>query len=117
MQHIPSHTTSNLELNLPRPDWAAPFGKKNISPAVWFAQKFPDQATQFGCPVLEMRETSCDGFSRLTPIAPNIDFFAAMLGGDFMLGHSVIYFEPEMQFYYREPVLNIYKPTTPEKLQ
>jgi hypothetical protein len=26
-------------------------------------------------------------------------------------------FEPEMQFYYREPIQNIYKPTTPEKLQ
>jgi hypothetical protein len=64
-----------------------------------------------------MRESSCDGFSRVNPISINVDFFAGMLGGDKRLGHSVIYFEPELQFYYREPVPNIYKPTTPEKLQ
>ena len=62
-----------------------------------------------------MRQSACDGFSRVTPVSINTDFFAAILGGDSRLGHSVIYFEPEMQFYYREPVLNIYKPTTPEK--
>jgi len=117
MQNIlPTHlTTTALELNLPEPEWAAK--KQTLTPAIWFAKKFPDQTNQFGCPFLEMRQTSCDGFSRVNPVAPNIDFFAAMLGGDSRLGHSVVYFEPELQFYYREPIQNIYKPTTPEKLQ
>src|ERR1019366_4505977 len=64
-----------------------------------------------------MRESSSDGLARITPLAPNLDFFAAMLGGDIKLGHSVVYFEPEMQFYYKEPLLQLYKPTSPEKLQ
>ena len=64
-----------------------------------------------------MRQTSCDGFSRITPISINLDFFAGMIGGDFRLGHSVVYFEPEMQFYYYEPGQKLYKPTSPEKLQ
>jgi hypothetical protein len=55
--------------------------------------------------------------THVTPIALNHDFFAGLLGGDVKLNHSVIYYEPEMQFYYREPVQNIYKPTTAEKLQ
>ena len=110
-------TSTTLELNLPKPDWAGQISKQPRTPAIWFAEKFPDQVNQFGCPFLEMRQSNCDGFSRVNPVAPNIDFFAAMLGGDSRLGHSVVYFEPELQFYYREPVLNIYKPTTPEKLQ
>lgn len=111
--------TSTIELNLPRPktwgDDQAPIKPK--TPALWFADKFPDQVKQFGSPFLEMRETNCNGFALVTPIAPNIDFFAAMLGGDSGLGHSIVYFEPEMQFYYREPVLQLYKPVSPEKLQ
>jgi len=117
MQTFSTTTSARLELNLPKPEWAATISKQTITPAIWFAQKFPDQANQFGCPFLEMRESSCDGFSRITPISINHDFFAAMLGGDARLGHSVVYFEPELQFYYREPVQNLYKPTSPEKLQ
>jgi hypothetical protein len=109
--------TARLELNLPKPEWAAELSRQTITPAVWFAKLFPTQTNQFGCPLLEMRQSSCDGFSRVTPISLNIDFFAAMLGGDPDLHHSVVYFEPEMQFYYFEPVQTIYLPTTPEKLQ
>jgi len=116
MQNLPLNPSSaRLELNLPEPEWST--ARQTITPSIWFAQKFPDQTNQFGCPFLEMRQTSCDGFSHVTPVSINLDFFAGMLGGDKSLGHSVVYFEPEMQFYYREPVLNIYKPTTPEKLQ
>jgi len=117
MQTVSTTTSARLELNLPKPEWAATITKQTITPAIWFAQKFPDQVNQFGCPFLEMRESSCDGFSRITPISINHDFFAAMLGGDARLGHSVVYFDPEMQFYYREPVQHLYKPTSPEKLQ
>lgn len=87
------------------------------TPSEWFAVKFPGQALKYGCPFLELRETSGDGFSNVTPISINLDFFAGMLGGDIRLGHSIIYFEPEMQFYYRESMLQLYKPTSPEKLQ
>jgi hypothetical protein len=107
-------TLSALELNLPKPEWQAT--RQTLTPSIWFAQKFP-AALQFGCPFLETRQTTCDGFSRVNPVSLNHDFFAAMLGGDPVLHHSVVYYEPEMQFYYREPVQNLYKPTTQEKLQ
>src|SRR5476649_2880939 len=106
MQNLyPDQTSTRLELNLPQPQWAAT--RQNLTPAIWFAQHFPEQTNQFGRSFLEMRESSCDGFSRVNPISINIDFFAAMLGGDSRLGHSVIYFEPELQFYYYEPLENI----------
>jgi len=93
-----------LELNLPKSKQWGEQTSNPRTPSEWFADKFPEQVAQYGCPFLEMRQTSCDGFSHITPIAPNIDFFAAMLGGDSRLGHSVVYYEPEMQFYYFEPL-------------
>ena len=114
-----NYTTQTLELNLPKPNHWTEDRVPNLprTPSEWFSLKFPEQVKQFGCPFLEMRETSCDGFSAVTPIAPNLDFFASVLGGDKRLGESVVYFEPEMQFYYFEPVLQLYKTTSPEKLQ
>ena len=114
-----NYTTQTLELNLPKPNHWTDERVPNLpkTPSEWFGFKFPEQVKQFGSPFLEMRETSCDGFSAVTPIAPNLDFFASVLGGDKRLGESVVYFEPEMQFYYFEPVLQLYKPTSPEKLQ
>ncbi len=108
-------TFTRLELNLPH----SSFFEKPLpkTPSEWFALKFPDAANKFGCPFLEMRQTSCDGFLRIVPVSINIDFFACSLGGDSGLNHSVIYFEQEMQFYYFEPLQNLYRPTTPEKLQ
>jgi len=105
-----------LELNLPKQHWLHE-RTQPTTPAEWFAQKFPDAARRFGCPFLEMRQTTHDGFNKITPIALNLDFFAGSLAGDSKLGHSVIYYEPEMQFYYFEPMQQIYKPTSPEKLR
>lgn len=110
---------NTLELNLPKKRmWAEEqIVVKPRTPSEWFAERFPEQIKQYGCPFLELRESTCDGFTRVMPISINVDFFAAMLGGDLRLGHSVVYFEPEMQFYYLEPVLQLYKPTSAEKLQ
>jgi hypothetical protein len=114
----PDTAIGTLELNLPLTGQAALFQREKIETAsIWFAKRFPDVVKNHGVPFVEVRETSRDGFSRVTPISINIDFFAGMLAGDPALNHSVVYFEPEMQFYYREPVQGIYKPTTAEKLQ
>jgi len=108
-------TFTRLELNLPQTS----FFEKPLprTPSEWFALKFPEAVNKFGCPFLEMRQSSVDGFVRIVPVSINLDFMAGMLGGDSGLGHSVVYFESEMQFYYFEPVLQLYKPTTQEKLQ
>src|ERR1700744_3389399 len=111
---------TSLELNLPRPkrwieeELAKP---KPPTPSEWFATRFPEQAKLYGCPFLEMCGFNQEGQRCVNPVKINIDFFAAMLGGDIKLGHSIIYFEPEMQFYFKEPFSRIYMPTTPDKLQ
>lgn len=111
-------TIGTLELNLPKFNWMEQNEKKPPrTPSHWFALKFPDAASKYGCPFLELHQSTCDGFNKFTAVSINIDFFAGMLGGDATLGHAVVYFEPEMQFYYFEPLQKIYKPTTAEKLQ
>ena len=86
-----------LELNLPKQHFLEqPQAPK--TPSEWFALKFPEAARKYGCPFLEMRQASCDGFVSIVPVSINSDFFAGMLGGDSSLGHSVVYFEPEMPF-------------------
>ena len=82
----------------------------------WFSAKFPDQVKQFGPAFFEARQSSVEGYSRTTPASLNYDVCAAVLS-DARLGLSTVYFGPEMQFYYFEPMLQLYKTTTPEKLQ
>jgi hypothetical protein len=109
-------TKTNLELNLPKRKWMEEASEPE-TPSEWFATKFPEVISKYGCPFLEARQSTCDGFKKISPVSMNIDFMAGMLGGDPKLGHSVIYYENEMQFYYYEPFLKIYKPVSPEKLQ
>lgn len=82
---------STLELNFPKPKWMEQASTPQ-TPSEWFASKFPDAASRYGCPFLEMRQTACDGFTKVTPVSINFDFIAGMLGGDSSLGHSVIYY-------------------------
>ncbi|CAM6004946.1 unnamed protein product [Sphagnum balticum] len=93
------------------------FGKeKPNTPNTYFAQRFPQHTQQFGPAFLELMETDHDGINKITPLSINLDFFASLFS-DPRLNLSVIYFEPEMQFYYNSWFDPIYKPTTPEKLQ
>jgi hypothetical protein len=95
------------------------FGQQNTNittASQWFCCHFPDQAKQYGAPFLENRTSTVDGLSLTSPIAPNIDFMAACLGGDKRLGHSIIYWPGECQFYYLEPMEKIYYPTQDTKL-
>jgi hypothetical protein len=110
---------AHLELNLPG---HGQFSQQALRPraqtaSVYFAELFPDAAKQYGCPFVEIRDVQIDGSLIVTPVSINVDFFAGALGGDRRLGHSIVYYEPEMQFYYREPHLQLYKTTAAEKLQ
>jgi len=113
--------SATLELNI-TPE-RNPFNRPVTpsSPSEWFSMKFPDAVKKYGCPFLEVRQSIRRGINdqitTVNPLAINTDFFAGMLGGDKSLGHSVVYYEPEMMFYYYEPMKKIYMPTTSEKLQ
>ena len=114
----PYPLNAHLELNLPG---QGQFSQHALRPraktaSVYFAELFPDAAKQYGCPFVEIRDVQADGRSIVTTVSVNVDFFAGALGGDRNLGHSIIYYEPEMAWYYREPHLQLYKTTTAEKL-
>jgi len=85
------------------------------TPNEWFVQRYPLAYENHGSPFLELLEP-LDQFSvQVLPVSLNFDFFASVLGGRKDLGHHVIYFEPEMQWYFRD-CDGIYKTTTAEKL-
>ena len=90
--------------------------QKPETPSEWFSKMFPEQAKVWGCPFIELAEDRSDGLKKINPLAPNLDFLAAILGGDTKMGHKVIYLEGEMQWYFLDQPNNIFKPTTAEKL-
>jgi NAD-dependent SIR2 family protein deacetylase len=90
--------------------------RKPTTPSEWFSKMFPAHARIWGCPFIELVQDLSDGLKRVNPMAQNLDFLGAILGGDEKMGHKVIYLEGEMQWYYLDQPSNIFKPTTDEKL-
>jgi hypothetical protein len=90
--------------------------RKPTTPSEWFSKHFPAHAKVWGCPFIELAEDIADGLKKINPLAPNLDFLAAILGGDSRLGHKVIYLEGEVQFYYQDQPSGIFKPTSDQKL-
>jgi hypothetical protein len=65
-----------------------------------------------------LEESSTDelGIVTKSPVSANLDCLAASLGGDPRLGHRVIFYEGEQQFYYFDPRDQTFYATTPAKL-
>jgi len=81
------------------------FFDRVLMPSQWFAQKYPEQAERWGSPFMEHSFLMLrGGFSEeeVNPYGLNDDFFAAILGGDKRLGHSVIFYQPEQTFYFKD---------------
>ena len=86
------------------------------TPSEYFSHRYPVETERWGCPFLELVVKDLDsGRQLLRPIALNDNFFAAILS-DQCLGHSVVYFVPEQQWYFLDPRDHCYHPTTEEKL-
>lgn len=85
------------------------------TPNEWFGQRYPEAYQNHGSPFLELVQPIDQFTAQVLPITINPDFFASVLGGRKDLGHHVIYFEPEMQWYFLDWD-GLYKPTTAEKL-
>ncbi len=111
-------TTKKLQLKKWEEPWLlndSGYPREPKTPSEWFSKRFSDQAKIYGCPFLELNEQSSEGFTKINALSANIDFLASILGGEKRFGHHVIYFEPDMQFYFRDAD-QIYKPTSEEKL-
>ena len=55
------------------------------------------------------------GNKLIRPVELNDNFFAAILS-DQQLGHSVVFYQPEQQWFFHDPVDQLYHPTSEEKL-
>ncbi len=74
-------------------------------PSQWFALRYPEHAERWGAPFMEhtvllLRDSHPE--EEVNPYAINDDFFAAILGGDKQFGHSVIFYQPEQTFYFKD---------------
>lgn len=86
------------------------------TPSEWFARRFPVETKRWGCPFLEaVVEDVQTGRKLVTTVSPNCSFLAAALS-DSQLGHSVVFYEPEQQWYFLEPRDNQFHPTSEAKL-
>ena len=83
----------------------------------YFNRKYPDLSLTYGAPFMEYTFRDLKQWDRTTVVGMNDDFFAALLGGDKRLGHHVVFYVPEQQFYFYDWRLGCYVPTTEEKLQ
>jgi hypothetical protein len=86
------------------------------TPSEWFARRFPVETKRWGCPFLEaVVEDVQTGRKLITAVSMNNSFFAAALS-DSQLGHSVVFYEPEQQWFYLNPRDQLYHPTSEAKL-
>jgi len=85
------------------------------TPSEWLGSEYP-HLLKWGPPFLEVKYSTPGQADRVRPVSMNVDWFAAMLGGQKLLGHDVVYFEPEKQFYFLD-WHGCYVPTTEEKLR
>lgn len=113
-EELASARPQNLKLYEPDPDWLRERAEPK-TPNEWFGRRYPEQIEKFGSPFLELVEIIDNFTHQVIVISLNHDFFASALGGRSDLGHRVVYFEPEMQWYFKDSD-GIYKPTTAEKL-
>jgi hypothetical protein len=90
---------------------------KPSTPSIWFGRKFPSVQKRLGPAFLESVSVGPDGVKRVTPVEMNLDFMAGALGGDERLQHRVIWFQPEQTFFFYDPRIKIFAPTSEEKLK
>ena len=88
------------------------------TPSEWFSKRWPQQADTYGTPFLEAKFLDGNLEQHVNPIALNEIFFASILAGDESLGHKVVYYTPDEEFYFKDPRDGgIFKPTTEDKLK
>ena len=88
------------------------------TPSQWFSKRWPQQAEMYGTPFLEATFLDGDLEKHVNPISLNEIFFASILAGDEMMGHKVIYYTQDEEFYFKDPREGgIFKPTTEDKLK
>lgn len=86
-------------------------------PNLWFAKMFPASAEAHGPAFLQATFDDNSGLTHFHALELNIDFFAHALGGDRAMGHRVVFYEPEECWYFNDPRIGCFCPTTEQKLE
>lgn len=73
------------------------------TPGQWFAARYPAEVQRWGAPMLEAVVADQQGNHLVQPLTLNDNFFAAIIS-DARLGHSVVFYQPEQQWFYLDPV-------------
>jgi hypothetical protein len=88
------------------------------TPSEWFSKRWQQQAEDYGTPFLETVYLDGDLEKHVNPIALNDIFFASILAGNQELGHQVVFYTPDEEFYFKDPREGgIFKATTEPKLK
>jgi len=85
------------------------------TPGQWFALKYPAEVQRWGAPILEAVVSDQRGNRIVQPLTLNDNFFASIIS-DGQLGHSVVFYQPEQQWFFHDPADQLYHPTSEEKL-
>ena len=85
------------------------------TPSDWFCYHFPVEAGKYGPPILERECMDPDCRELTIPLAPNIDFFAALLGHEKC--RRTVWHKYEQQWYCRNPKSKYYEPASEEELK
>ena len=91
--------------------------KPPSTPSEWFGKKFPSTQQRLGPAFLESISVDSVGTKRVTPVSINQDFFSGVVGGDQKLQHRVVFLTTEQSFYFFDPCVQMFSPTTEEKLK
>jgi hypothetical protein len=86
-----------------------------LTPNSWWVERYPEAYHNHGSPFLELTEQSDRFNTQISPVTINTDFMAGALGGRRDLGHAIVYFEPELAWYFKDSD-GIFKVTTADKL-
>ena len=85
------------------------------TPGEWFARRYSLLVQQWGAPMLEAVISDPQGNRLIRPLSLNEDFFAAILS-DPQFGHSVVFYQPEQQWFFHDPVDDRYRTVNEDKL-
>ena len=88
------------------------------TPSEWFSKRWRKEAETYGTPFLEAKYLDADLEKHVNVIGLNEIFFASILAGNETMGHKLVYYTPDEEFYFKDPREGgIFKPTTEEKLK
>jgi hypothetical protein len=92
-------------------------GDRICDPNSYFAERFPEAVERYGAAFMVGSWTDPFQQTHLIPVHLNIDFFSGVLAGDSLLGHQTVFHSQEKRFYFYDPMVDAYVPTTEAKLE